>query len=31
MSSIYAARHITNGNCKIPCPGILGSVRLCHG
>ena len=22
---------ITNGNCKMPCLGILGSVRLGHG
>ena len=24
-------RHITNGNCKMPCSGILGFVRLGHG
>jgi len=24
-------RHITNGNSKMPCSGILGSVRLGHG
>ena len=26
-----AQLHITNGNCKKPCSGILGFVRLGHG
>jgi len=28
---VYAQRRLTNGNCKMPYSGILGSVRLGHG
>ena len=25
------ARHLTTGNCKMPCPGILGYAKPCSG